>query len=139
MLRRLLRQRPYHTLACAVSALIVTAAFLAGYLMPTTGESYLAVFKAVIVASQVATLGFVLVYTSVAKWWANVIGRTIVLLDVSLFFALLPVTLTIFFHLSRLESQLGGAMDLAAFTAIPVIMLWRIYVWLRLRRVGKGL
>lgn len=128
--------RPLHVLAIAFSFLLIATAFALGYALPRGSVAYLDLFKITVIACQITTLGFVVVYTRVAKWWNNPVGRTIVAIDLSLFLALFPVTLSIFFELNRVESQIGAAVDLAAFVAISITMLWRIYVWLRLRRQG---
>jgi hypothetical protein len=94
-------------------------------------------FKVVEVASLVTIVAFVAYYSRLANWWANPIGRTIVIKDLALILVLIPSILSIFINFNRLTSHIAAWFDIASFGAIPVIMVWRIVVWHRIHKAGK--
>ena len=100
----------------------------------TQAQWIILAFKVVEVASVVTIAAFIGVYTRYAKWWRNPIGRTIVIKDVALILVLIPSILSIFFSFNRLTSHIAAWFDVASFSAIPVIMCWRILVWHRIHR-----
>jgi hypothetical protein len=100
-------------------------------------QAILLAFKVVEVASVVTIAAFVAYYSTVANWWANPIGRTIVIKDIALILVLIPSLLSIFIDFNRLTSHIAAWFDVASFGAIPVIMVWRIIVWRRIHKAGK--
>lgn len=94
-------------------------------------------FKVVELASVVTIAAFVAYYSTVANWWANAIGRTIVIKDIALILVLIPSILSIFFSFNRLTSHIAAWFDIGSFGLVPVIMIWRIIVWRRIHRDGK--
>lgn len=94
-------------------------------------------FKIVEVASLVTIVAFVAYYSKVAAWWSNPVGRTIVIKDLALILVLVPSILSIFFQFNRLTSHIAAWSDVASFGAIPVIMVWRIFVWRRIHKAGQ--
>ena len=95
-------------------------------------------FKVVEIAAVVTIGAFIAVYTRYARWWRNAIGRTIVIKDVALILVLLPSILSIFFSFNRLTSNIAAWFDVASFSAIPVIMCWRILVWRKIHKDKPG-
>lgn len=93
-------------------------------------------FKVTEVASLVTIVAFVAYYTWLVPWWKNPIGRTIVVKDLALILVLLPSVLSIFFHFNRLTSYVAAWCDVGSFALVPVIMVWRIFVWRKLARLG---
>ena len=93
-------------------------------------------FKVVEIASLIAIAAFVAYYSSVAPWWKNAIGRTIVSKDVALILVLIPSILSIFFSFNRLTSHIAAWFDVGSLGLIPVIMIWRIAVWHGIHKNG---
>ncbi len=102
----------------------------------TQDQAIILGFKVTEVASLVTIAAFAAYYTKLVPWWKNPIGRTIVAKDLALILVLMPSVLSIFFHFNRLTSYVAAWFDVAAFTAVPVIMIWRIVAWRRLDRLG---
>lgn len=94
-------------------------------------------YKITTVAVIASTVSFVLVYTKLAPWWRSAIGRTIVWKDIVLVMAFLPVTMSLFFHFSRLTSLVASWIDIADFVAITVIMVIRCRIWIRTYADGQ--
>lgn len=103
----------------------------------TQDDAILLAFKIVEVASLVTIVAFVAYYTKIAPWYRNPIGRTIVIKDLALMLVLIPSILSIFLHFGRLTSHIAAWFDVASFSAIPVIMVWRIVVWRRIHKAGQ--
>jgi len=95
-------------------------------------------FKIVLVADLVCLAGFVAVYTRLAPWWRNPIGRTLVIKDLLLAAALTPSILSIFVHFNRLTSHIAAWADVITFGAIAPVMIWRIAVWVKIHRAKRG-
>jgi len=95
-------------------------------------------FKAAEIASVVTIAAFVGCYTwwTKGKCWTNPIGQTIVIKDIALVLVLVPSLLSVFLHFNRLTSHIAAWFDVAAFAAVPVIMVWRIVAWRRIHRAG---
>lgn len=93
--------------------------------------------KVVLIAGMVSVVLFTAVYSYLARWQANPIGRTVVWLDILLALALVPTTLSLFFHYSRLTSHVAAWTDIAIFAAIAVGMLMRIPLFVKLH-MDKG-
>lgn len=103
----------------------------------TQDNLILLLFKIVIVADLVTLAAFVAVYTRLAKWWANTIGRTIVIKDILLGAALTPSVLSLFLKFNRLTSHIAAWVDIALFAGIAAVMVWRCFVWGKLHRIGR--
>ena len=91
-------------------------------------------FKITLIADEAAIVAFIVIYTLFAKWWKNIIGRSIVLLDGLLGLAFLPSIISFFFHFSRLTSRIAGWVDLGIFALIAGVMIWRSVIWIRIHR-----
>lgn len=94
-------------------------------------------FKVVIVADLVTLTVFVADYTRLARWWADPIGRTIVIKDLLLGAALTPSVLSLFFRFNRLTSQIAAWTDVALFAGIAGVMVWRTVVFERFHRAHR--
>lgn len=90
--------------------------------------------KIVLIADVLAVLVFIGDYSRLAKWWSNPIGRTIVIKDFLLVLAFVPSILSLFFRFSRLSSVVAAWFDVAIFTGIAAVMLWRVVVFERIHR-----
>lgn len=94
-------------------------------------------FRIVLVADLVTLASFVLLYSALAAWWRNTIGRTIVIKDLLLGAALTPSVLSLFLHFNRLTNRIAGWVDVALFAGIAAAMVWRDVVWYRVHRDKK--
>ena len=80
---------------------------------------------------------WITVYTRVAKWWTNPIGRSLVLKSSLLAMLLVPTALSLFFKFNRLTSDVAGWVDTVLIGAITPVMLWRSVIWWRTDHAGK--
>ena len=90
--------------------------------------------RIVLIAAEIATIGFIAVYSALAPWWKNPIGRTIVTLDALLGLAFLPSILSLFFQFSRLTSHIAAWADIGIFWLITLTLIYRSFLWVRLHR-----
>lgn len=100
----------------------------------TQDQLIIFLFRADLIADIAAVILFTVVYSVLAPWWKNPIGRTLVALDILVGLAVLPSVFALFFHFSRLSSRLAAWFDVAIFAAIAVLLLLRIPLWIRLHR-----
>lgn len=94
-------------------------------------------FKVVTVAGFASLAAWIAVYTRLAKWWQNDIGRTLVAKTALIALLLVPTALSLFFHLSGRTSLAMAWVDVGLIALITPVMLWRIAVWLKVYRAGK--
>ena len=82
---------------------------------------------------------WVAVYTRLTKGdaWRNPVGLTLILKSLLVAGLFVPTTLSLFFHLSRLNSYIAGWADVALIGLVTPVMAWRTIVWIRLDRLGK--
>ena len=95
-------------------------------------------FKVVILADVTAIAAFLVIYSVLAPWWRNEIGRTIAIKDILLGAALTPSVLSFFLHFNRLTSYVAAWVDIGLFGLIAVVMIWRSLVWVRIHRRKKA-
>ena len=104
----------------------------------TQAQLVVSLFKADLIADETAVFLFVAVYTLLAPWWRNPLGRTLVMLDILIGLALLPSVLSLFWHFSRLTSFVAAWCDVATFAAIAIVLFLRIPLWIRMHRDRKA-
>lgn len=80
---------------------------------------------------------WIALYTALAKWWRNPIGRTLVAKTVLIALLFIPTSLSLFFDLSRLDSYIAGWTDASLIGLVTPVMLWRCLVWWRLDKAGR--
>lgn len=80
---------------------------------------------------------WVAVYTRLAKWWHNPLGRTLVVKSALLAGLFVPTALSLFFHLNRFDSRIAAWADVILIGAVTPVMTWRIAVWLRLHKTDR--
>jgi hypothetical protein len=102
----------------------------------TQQQALILAFKIVEVASVAAIAAFVACYSKWARWWENAIGRTLVFKDIALVLVLIPSILSIFIDFNRLTSRIAGWFDVTAFALVPVIMVWRTFVFRKIHKTG---
>lgn len=95
------------------------------------------VLKAGLICGFVSLVAWIAVYTKLAKWWRNPVGRTLVTKTALIAALFVPSILSLFFHLTRSDSILVGWIDAALIWLVTPVMLWRCFVWLRLHKAGK--
>lgn len=91
-------------------------------------------FQISTMAVVLSTLAFIIIYTKLAPWWKSDIGKTLVYKDIMLLLAFIPTTLSLFFHFSRLTSNVAAYIDIGTFFGIAAIMVWRIKIWVATHR-----
>lgn len=99
-------------------------------------QAILLCLKIVEIASVVTICAFIVCYSRWADWIRNPIGRTIVLKDFALILVLIPSLLSIFWHFNRLTSHIAAWFDIGSFALVPVLMVWRIFVFRKIHRAG---
>lgn len=96
--------------------------------------------KVALVVSVSGLLVFIADYTRLTKGacWKDAVGVTIIVKDVFLLGTLAPLLLAAFFRLSPLGNEVG-AWSLVGFLFLAgVAMYWRVLVFERIARKGRG-
>lgn len=76
---------------------------------------------------------WVAVYTGLARWWKNPLGRTLVIEAGLIAGLFVPQIMSLFFNLNRLDSRIAAWADVALIGLVTPVMLWRTVVWLRMQ------
>lgn len=98
----------------------------------------LLLFKIALVADVAAVVIFTAVYWYLSRFWGNPVGRTLVMLDILLAFAVVPSLLSLLLHFNRLTSRVAAWVDVALFTLIAVALLARVPLWVKLHMNRQG-
>jgi len=93
--------------------------------------------KVALISGFCSLAGWVALYTALAAWYKDPIGRTLVAKTTLIALLFIPTTLALFFHLSRTDSWAAGWVQAALIGLVSPVMWWRSLVWLRLHRAGK--
>jgi hypothetical protein len=93
--------------------------------------------KIVLVSGFVSLVTWVAVYTRLAAWWRNPVGRTLVAKTLLIAGMFVPSILSLFFRLNRQDSLIAGWVDVVLIGAVTPVMLWRTAVWLHLNRTDR--
>jgi hypothetical protein len=96
-------------------------------------------FKIATISGFVALVAWIVVYTRLAAWWKNPVGRTLVAKSALIAALLVPTALSLFFNLNRLDSRIAGWIDVALLGLVTPVMWWRTAVWIKLHRAGQFL
>lgn len=89
-----------------------------------------------VVITFCASVGFIVLYTLVARWWRSALGRNLVAFDSALSLTLLPAVLHHAFGVSSALSEPFAWFTLAAFAAVPCVIVWRAVILLRAQLGG---
>lgn len=89
-----------------------------------------------LLATFFSALVFIAAYSLLAPWWRYSIGRTIVALDAAVALTLLPQTLHMLFGVHVLSDIRWAWFTLVTFGAVPVVILWRLWIFWRIQRRG---
>jgi hypothetical protein len=100
-------------------------------------QAIILAFKIAVIAGFLSLVGWVVVYTRLAKWWKNSIGRTLVAKTLLLAALLVPTALSLFFKFNRLTSYVAGWVDVSLIGLISPVMIWRSVVWIKESRKDK--
>lgn len=92
-----------------------------------------------LIAGFTSLLAWVWTYTKITHGdaWRNPVGLTFIVKSLLIAGAFIPSTLSLFFHLSRLDSYIAGWADVVLIGAVAPVMLWRMIVFIRLDRLGR--
>jgi hypothetical protein len=93
--------------------------------------------KIVLISGLFSLLQWVFIYSMLAPWWHNNIGRTLVIKTVLIAMLFVPSILNLFFHLNAATSYAMGWVDVCLIGAVTPVMIWRTVVWLRIERLTK--
>jgi hypothetical protein len=103
----------------------------------TQDQALILAFRVALISGFVSLAAWIVLYSVLAKWWANPIGRTLVRLAALTALLYVPTILSLFFELNRLDSRLVGWIDAGLIALVTPEMLWRCVVWWRLHRAGR--
>jgi hypothetical protein len=84
-------------------------------------------------------IGWIVLYSVLAPWWKNPIGRTLVAKTLLVAAILVPSLLGLFFP--TMNEVAAEWTDLVLISLITPVMIWRSAVWLRLygqRKIGNS-
>jgi len=88
--------------------------------------------------AAITVLIFLIRYTTLAPWWDNVVGITIVALDVALELVFIPACILLADpELSFFRSTGWQWVEVLAVYAISVIAVWRTITWHIIGKRGK--
>jgi hypothetical protein len=93
--------------------------------------------KVVLISGFVSLAGWIALYSVLASWWRNPIGRTLVSKTALIAALFIPSILGLFFHLSRMTSLVVGWVDVGLIGLVTPVMWWRCAVWIRLHKAGR--
>jgi hypothetical protein len=93
--------------------------------------------KVALICGFASLAAWVAIYSALAPWWLNPIGRTLVAKTALIALLFIPTTLSLFFSLNRLSSLIVGWVDMGLIGLVTPVMLWRCVVWLKLHRSGR--
>lgn len=93
--------------------------------------------KIVLIAAEASIIGFVAVYTGLAPWWRNSLGRSIVAFALLIASEVLIVILSLFLNFNRLTSHVAGWLQIAIFALVTPVMIWRALAFIRIRRARE--
>lgn len=85
-----------------------------------------------LVAGLVSIALWAWVYTRLARWWENPVGRTLVVAEALVGALFIFQILSLFFNLNRLDSRIVAWADVALIGLVAPAMLWRTIVFLRM-------
>jgi hypothetical protein len=93
--------------------------------------------KVALISGFLSLVAWIALYSALADWWSNPIGRTLVAKTTLIAGLFVPSILSLFFHLNRLDSYIAGWVDVGLIGLVSPVMWWRMRVWRRLNRAGR--
>lgn len=85
-----------------------------------------------LIAGLVSIMHWTWVYSRLAKWWQNPVGRTMVVEAALIGMLFVPQILSLFFNLNRLDSYIAAWSDVALIGLVTPVMVWRTTVFKRM-------
>lgn len=108
--------------------------------MSLSSMQWLSLYAKVVEISAVAAgLLFVIQWTWYSPWWRDIVGRTVIAEAAAVLLSIMPGLVESFFDLTSLEKEELRWFNVSAVALIPIIYIWRVYVWHRLPHTGKNL
>jgi hypothetical protein len=95
------------------------------------------VLKVALIAGFCSLAGWIVLYSILAPWYRNPIGRTLVAKTTLIALLFIPTALSLFFHLSRMDSYAAGWIDAGLIGLVSPVMWWRSRLWVKLHRAGR--
>jgi hypothetical protein len=93
--------------------------------------------KIVLISGFLSLIAWVAIYSMLADWVHNSIGRTLVAKTLLIAGLFVPTILSLFFRFSRFTSHVAGWIDVTLIGLVTPVMLWRTIVWLRISRSSR--
>jgi len=100
---------------------------------PSTLAFIMSVQADEVVITFFASIGFIVLYTVLAKWWLSPLGRNLVAFDSALSLTLLPSVVHHTFGVSSALSPAFAWFNVGAFAAVPLVIVWRAWILLRVQ------
>lgn len=94
-------------------------------------------FKIFLVTGFLSLAGWVVLYTFLAPWFRDPVGRTLVAKTSLIAGTFLVAGLGEFFPWFRTHPLTLGWIDVALIGAVTPVMAWRSAVWIKLHRAGR--
>jgi hypothetical protein len=94
-------------------------------------------FRVALISGFCSLAAWVVLYTVLAPWYRDPIGRTLVAKTALIALLFIPSILSLFFHISGRNSYLAGWVDAGLIGLVTPVMCWRSLVWWRLHKAGR--
>jgi hypothetical protein len=93
--------------------------------------------KIAVIVGFISLAGWIAIYSALAPWWKNAIGRTLVAKTALIAALLVPTGLSLFLRFNRLTSYVAGWVDVALIGLISPVMIWRSLVFWKIHKMGN--
>lgn len=93
--------------------------------------------RAALICGFASLVAWIALYSWLAPWYRNPIGRTLVAKTALVALMFIPSMLSLFFHMNRLDSYIAGWVDVGLIGLVTPVMIWRCFVWLKLHKAGR--
>lgn len=106
----------------------------------TQDQLIILLLKIGLVSGFSCIVAWIAVYSRLSKGrnWRSPIGRSLMRFAILVAGLLVPFTLSLFFHLTRLDSRITAWYDVVLICAVPAEMATRIIVFLRIGSAPRG-
>ncbi|HZR50125.1 MAG TPA: hypothetical protein VFB06_11455 [Streptosporangiaceae bacterium] len=103
----------------------------------TQAQWLVLLLKVFLISGFVTLAGWIALYSVLAPWWRNPVGRTLVAKTALIAALFIPTGLSLFFGFSRLDSYVAAWIQVSLIGLVTPVMIWRSAVWLKLHRAGR--
>lgn len=104
----------------------------------TQDQLIIIILKAGLITGFASLVLWIAVYTRLAPWWRDPVGRTLVIKTALIAAVFVPTTLSLFFQFSRLSSHIAAWVQVGLICLVTPVMLWRTVVWIQMDRDPGG-